>query len=420
MAARRGRDSSRGAGWRCAGCSARESDVAWVVSSHKVRLSFSVLGTAGQRLTSYPESSRLCYSFKNCARGAPSLDLSLNHAITRNHSLYRLPLRAILQSNYNANRLERFTSNHLHTMFRRPGTGPSKASATTLCQKCLQRGHYSYECKARAQDRPYKSRPSRTQQLLNPRLAPALTTEVPSDLVRKKGVADDILKRKDEERLRESGRKRGRDESRTRRSESTDSVSTISTDAGRSRSPRRPVRSSGGEKGKRRGRSSSASGSERDAHRQRNARRRLSSFSPEVRGRRRGDREGSARSRDMDGHGKRARRASVERSRERSWSAERMDTADERSKRARSRERSASPRHRSPSPYSQRRAARRSPRPRSPSPRRERNGGRNRFDDVPPPAAKQAPPLPRAAPRERSLSPFSKRVALTRAMNGGQ
>ncbi|KAF1345617.1 hypothetical protein EJ07DRAFT_145815, partial [Lizonia empirigonia] len=68
-------------------------------------------------------------------------------------------------------------------MFRRPGTGPSKASPTTLCQKCLQRGHYSYECKASAQERPYKSRPSRTQQLLNPQLQPKLTTEVPSDLL---------------------------------------------------------------------------------------------------------------------------------------------------------------------------------------------------------------------------------------------
>ena len=38
LAARRGRGSLRGAGWWCAGCSARESDVAWVVSSHKSAL----------------------------------------------------------------------------------------------------------------------------------------------------------------------------------------------------------------------------------------------------------------------------------------------------------------------------------------------------------------------------------------------
>lgn len=43
--------------------------------------------------------------------------------------------------------------------------------------------HYSYECKATA--RPYVSRPSRTQQLLNPRLAPQLTSEIPNDLLQK-------------------------------------------------------------------------------------------------------------------------------------------------------------------------------------------------------------------------------------------
>jgi len=45
--------------------------------------------------------------------------------------------------------------------------------------------HYSYECKASAQERPYVPRPSRTQQLLNPKLVPKLTTEVPDDLMRK-------------------------------------------------------------------------------------------------------------------------------------------------------------------------------------------------------------------------------------------
>jgi hypothetical protein len=80
--------------------------------------------------------------------------------------------------------------------------GPSKATASTLCQKCLKRdtytlpmymtsnanyslGHYSYECKAAAQERPYVSRPSRTQQLLNPKLAPKLMSDVPQDLLRK-------------------------------------------------------------------------------------------------------------------------------------------------------------------------------------------------------------------------------------------
>ncbi|KAG9190664.1 hypothetical protein G6011_08752 [Alternaria panax] len=111
-------------------------------------------------------------------------------------------------------------------MFRRPGAGRSQASADTLCQKCLKRGHYSYECKASAQERPYKSRPSRTQQLLNPKLKPKLTTEVPEDLLRKKGVADDILKKKEEDRKR----------ARSLSISSADSVSTISTNRSRSRS----------------------------------------------------------------------------------------------------------------------------------------------------------------------------------------
>ncbi|KAF2035336.1 hypothetical protein EK21DRAFT_40654, partial [Setomelanomma holmii] len=122
-------------------------------------------------------------------------------------------------------------------MFRRPGTGRSKASVDTLCQKCLKRGHYSYECKATAQERPYASRPSRTQQLLNPKLKPKLTTEVPEDLLRKKGVADEILKKKEEER---SGRDRKR--SRSLSTSSADSVSTISTNRSPSRSQSPPRR----------------------------------------------------------------------------------------------------------------------------------------------------------------------------------
>ncbi|CAH0053128.1 unnamed protein product, partial [Clonostachys solani] len=37
--------------------------------------------------------------------------------------------------------------------------------------------HYSYECKVPAQERPYTSRPSRSQQLRNPKLIPKLTND---------------------------------------------------------------------------------------------------------------------------------------------------------------------------------------------------------------------------------------------------
>ncbi|THC92213.1 hypothetical protein EYZ11_008306 [Aspergillus tanneri] len=59
-----------------------------------------------------------------------------------------------------------------------------------------------------AQERPYASRPSRTQQLLNPNLRPQLSTEVPNDLLRTKGLADELLTKREEER----GRKRDLDE----------------------------------------------------------------------------------------------------------------------------------------------------------------------------------------------------------------
>lgn len=43
--------------------------------------------------------------------------------------------------------------------------------------------HYSYECRGTLQDRPYASRPSRTQQFRNPKLAPRLNSENPNELL---------------------------------------------------------------------------------------------------------------------------------------------------------------------------------------------------------------------------------------------
>ncbi|KAH7094810.1 zinc knuckle-domain-containing protein [Paraphoma chrysanthemicola] len=356
-------------------------------------------------------------------------------------------------------------------MFRRPGTGRSKASADTLCQKCLKRGHYSYECKATTQERPYASRPSRTQQLLNPKLKPKLTTEVPEDLIRKKGVADEILKKKEEER---SGRDRKR--SRSLSTSSVDSVSTISTNRSpsRSRSPSRrrkhlgsSVRGSDDKAITKRRKRSVSRDSRSPDDVERKTRRRMSSFSPGERGRRRTrsrstsermdisresprqkavygrhKRGSGSRSRSRHRHGKRsARRFSVSRSRSRS--PDRMDTSDDREPRNgapkgkweasplahRPLSRSPSPYRpghvRSPSPAGMRRAPIRSPSP----PRNRRNGHhdsrdthgppRNRFDNGP---VRAAPPVAQPPPvqRERSLSPFSKRVALTKAMQTGR
>ncbi|RKK19917.1 hypothetical protein BFJ63_vAg10701 [Fusarium oxysporum f. sp. narcissi] len=64
--------------------------------------------------------------------------------------------------------------------------GPSRSTPSSVqCQKCLKRGHYSYECKATAQERPYVSRPSRSQQFRNPKLVPKLTNETLNPLEKK-------------------------------------------------------------------------------------------------------------------------------------------------------------------------------------------------------------------------------------------
>ncbi|KAF9516430.1 hypothetical protein BS47DRAFT_1292234 [Hydnum rufescens UP504] len=55
------------------------------------------------------------------------------------------------------------------THFNRQGTrNAPRANSSTICQKCLGRGHFIYECK---NSRPYLSRPSRTKLLEKPELS---------------------------------------------------------------------------------------------------------------------------------------------------------------------------------------------------------------------------------------------------------
>ncbi|BCS25648.1 uncharacterized protein APUU_50359A [Aspergillus puulaauensis] len=285
--------------------------------------------------------------------------------------------------------------------------GPTKATASTLCQKCLKRGHYSYECKATAQERPYMARPSRTQQLQNPRLRPQLTTDVPEDAKRTEGTADSLLAQREQER----GRKRDLHEldpldnrgqaskrSRSISSHSASSVSTISTNRSRSRSPRRERyderRGETGSKSqeaqswsRKRRHSNSSSGysvssnsSRERSHTRspgRNIRRRRRESSPKERGRARSlSRDGSRRERsrnhDMDkGRGTRGRR---------SMNGETdLDQG----------------------------YAKQSSSMNQPNTSHDERG----LDE-----RNRAPP-PR---RERSLSPYSKRIALTQAMNMGR
>ncbi|KAL4914229.1 zinc knuckle-domain-containing protein [Aspergillus aurantiobrunneus] len=291
-----------------------------------------------------------------------------------------------------------------------PGVrGPTKATASTLCQKCLKRGHYSYECKVTAQERPYLARPSRTQQLQNPKLRPQLTTDVPDNATRMKGNADTLLAQREEER----GRKRDYDElnsldhqdqvgKRTRSisSYSASSVSTISTNRSRSGSPRRePYEERRGEaraksqsshqswSRKRRHSDSSSdysvssySSRERSRARspERNIRRRRRESSPKERGRprdisRNGSRRDRSRSNGMDkGRIARGRRSITDK-----------ETNLNRS-------------YGNPSSSSKN----------QPNTSHEREGYKGNH----------------ASPtrRERSLSPYSKRIALTQAMNMGR
>ncbi|KAI9319650.1 zinc knuckle-domain-containing protein [Dichotomocladium elegans] len=67
----------------------------------------------------------------------------------------------------------------------------ARATLSTRCQRCLDYGHWTYECK---NNRPYKSRPTRTQQLSKP--LKLREPELPDDLLDRKGLADKILAKK--------------------------------------------------------------------------------------------------------------------------------------------------------------------------------------------------------------------------------
>ncbi|KAG8959260.1 hypothetical protein FRC03_008215 [Tulasnella sp. 419] len=79
------------------------------------------------------------------------------------------------------------------------------ATSSTQCQKCLQRGHFTYQCTFK---RPYKTRPSRTQLLENPDLAKKLkpSVDIPEEFKSKAGTANEILQAKEKDR--EKKRKR--------------------------------------------------------------------------------------------------------------------------------------------------------------------------------------------------------------------
>ncbi|KAJ5740967.1 zinc knuckle-domain-containing protein [Penicillium malachiteum] len=284
--------------------------------------------------------------------------------------------------------------------------GPSKASATTMLWKWswtdFDIRHYSYECKATAQERPYISRPSRTQQLQNPRLMPKLSTEVPDDHIRTNGVADEILAKREEER----GRKRNQDNrdrhglspkrARSISSHSTNSVATISTTRSTSASPNRERKQSGHAKdrqpsvspspGKTRKRRYSDSGDSISG----------SSYSSGA----------SHRSRSREW----AEERNIRRRRRESSPEERGRHRDSRQARDHRRSRSIN--------KSQITKERRSMTPNPGHGRSEQRSYRDRDDPSAQPTRPKQESRARPGPtRERSMSPYSRRLALTQSMN---
>lgn len=116
---------------------------------------------------------------------------------------------------------------------RRSGNNP-RATSSTICQKCLRTGHFTYECK---DTRPYVSRPSRTAQLKNPLLVDKSSkgassggqqsVDVPEEFKNKNGTANRILEAKEKQREKDKTGA-GRVTKRAKRSSSTTSDSSQS------------------------------------------------------------------------------------------------------------------------------------------------------------------------------------------------
>ncbi|KIJ54702.1 hypothetical protein M422DRAFT_41938 [Sphaerobolus stellatus SS14] len=93
----------------------------------------------------------------------------------------------------------------------RRGVNNPSATSSTVCQKCLGRGHFTYECKG---SRPYVSRPSRTQLLEKPSLLAKLkqegkpSVEIPEEFKTKSGTANKILEEKEKQRAKEKGKEK--------------------------------------------------------------------------------------------------------------------------------------------------------------------------------------------------------------------
>ena len=110
------------------------------------------------------------------------------------------------------------------------------SSAQQLCQKCLQSGHWTYECKS---ERSYAHRPSRTARLSQKNSKKVVKTQ--EALVDRKGLADQILKERQRQRQSVSS---SDDSSSSSDDSSSSSASSSDSDASSSRRSRSPSGSS--------------------------------------------------------------------------------------------------------------------------------------------------------------------------------
>ncbi|KAG6910671.1 hypothetical protein DXG01_008715 [Tephrocybe rancida] len=101
-------------------------------------------------------------------------------------------------------------------------TNRPRANQSTICQKCLGTGKPDRQLCRQSLTRPYVSRPSRTQQLENPKLLAKLkaegkpSVEVPEEFKKKSGTANKILELKEKERSKEE-KEKAKDEGPSRK-----------------------------------------------------------------------------------------------------------------------------------------------------------------------------------------------------------
>ncbi|KAI0879135.1 zinc knuckle-domain-containing protein [Hypoxylon argillaceum] len=299
-------------------------------------------------------------------------------------------------------------------MYRR---GPSKSTpANAQCQKCLKRGHYSYECKVSAQERPYVPRPSRTQQLLNPKLAPKLASDATDTIQNTKGLADQELAKREAERARKRELEQDDEDddgdvSKRARSASYDSVSTIST-----RGPTSPSRQRVSISPPRPNRAIQSPSPVRGSSRRRS----FDSGSDYQRRYSRSPEGGNRGMRSPEPIRRRTRSSSRDESLRRGGQNDPEEPIADRRYGGRRRGRYSQSPSRSPPPENSRRF-----RSRSPYGHRRPDNSPPRYKDKPTGpyhrnGREQREGAPRREARERSLSPFSKRLALTQAMNAGR